>query len=114
MTLSHIIKDEILIISLPEGRLDASSAPITKTKILELISSFQRSQVILNLEKVSFIDSVGISTLILIGKELKDKGELKISSPQKAVRVMLEMVRLHKIFEIFPSDAEALRSWNHA
>jgi anti-sigma B factor antagonist len=111
MTLSSVITDQVLIITLPEGAFDAATAPLIKTKVLELIHSFHLFDVIINLEKISFIDSAGIGALVVIGKELKDTGEIKLTNASKQLLTIFEMVRLHKIFEIYPNTKEALRAF---
>lgn len=108
MNLVHTIRDEVLFIALPECPFDKKSAPRLKSKILELIHSFQCYNVVLNLEKTSFIDSLGLATIITIGKEVQEKGDLKLSSPSKPALHILEMVRMNKIFDLFPSDEEAI------
>jgi len=112
MTLPHIVTDQVLVITIPEDKLDASNASNTKTQMAALYTSYQLPRVVLNLEKLIFIDSAGIGTLISFVKSLREKGgDLKLASMTKPVRSIFELVRLHKLFESYPSDKDAVQAF---
>jgi anti-anti-sigma factor len=112
MTLPHIVTNQVLVITIPEDKLDASNAQGTKTKMTELFASYQLPRVVLNLERLSFIDSVGLGVLISLVKSVREKGgDLKLASMTKSVRSIFELVRLHKLFESYPSDKDAVQAF---
>jgi anti-sigma B factor antagonist len=58
-------------------------------------------QVLLDLADVAFVDSSGFGAILGCSRDLKGKGgELKIARPQRRVRLLLELVRIHKVIEV--------------
>jgi len=65
--------------------------------------------VIINLEKVSYIDSSGIGALISSLSNLKKyQGGLKIINVYASVKKVFELTKLTSFFEIYESEGEAL------
>ena len=88
------------------GRFDSYEAP--------RVSSWFDSathQVVVNLGQVSFVDS---SALALLVKGLKrcrqNDGNLVLCSLQQPVRVIFELTRLDKAFDIYSTEEEATRA----
>jgi len=70
------------------------------------------SRIILNLEEVSYIDSVGLSTLVAsYTSARKQGGELKLLHLTKRVHDLLQITRLSTVFEIYDSLEEAQQSF---
>ena len=85
------------------GEIDLYNAPEIKEIINGLIAE-QKTNVIINLEKVSYIDSSGIGALISSLSNLKKyQGGLKIINVFASVR---------KVFEIYDSEDEALNKFS--
>jgi anti-anti-sigma factor len=81
---------------------DMVSASIEKDKV-----SFH-----LNFWKVEFINSSGLGCLVAILKEIRRrKGRLTLSDLAPYVREIFEITQLSHIFEIFPTQKEALDSY---
>lgn len=113
MEIEHSMKNNILIINLEGDRLDAKDASKCKQDVLNLINKIERYQVVFNLNKLNFIDSSGLGVLLSILRFLNTHGgELKLSSITKPVLTSLELVSLHKIFEIFNNPDEAANSFD--
>ncbi len=67
--------------------------------------------VILDLSAVEFIDSSGMGLLIAMLKRITPRGgDLKIAGLRKTVRMVFEITRTYKIFEIFDTVEEAVRA----
>jgi anti-sigma B factor antagonist len=79
--------------------LDASNAGEAKSAFKNLDLKGQ-DRVVLNLERVDFIDSSGIGALLSFYKQLNQK--LSIKRPTATVLSVLELLRLHRVFEIEP------------
>lgn len=79
-------------------------------------SSFSNGQrnIELDMSQATFIDSCGLGALIALHKTACAKhGALRLLSPQPAVRQILELTRMHRIFEIAaPEQAAAETSLN--
>ena len=85
-----------------------SNAPEIKDIIQKLIEA-QKYNVIINLEKVSYIDSSGIGALISSLSNLKKyQGGLKIINVYASVKKVFELTKLTSFFEIYESEGEAL------
>lgn len=112
MDISHHTQDGVLVVTLETDHLDAKDAPMFKHKIIELLSNEEVDRVIFDLHRLKFIDSSGLGAFLAILKALHSKGgELKLSGMTKTVRTVFELVCMHKIFEIFNSSDDALRSF---
>jgi len=71
------------------------------------------SKIVLNLEKVRFIDSAGLGQLIACRKRtLQRGGDIKLLNPGKQVHEVLVMTLLADVFEIHTDENEAVASFN--
>ena len=103
-------KDGITILDI-EGEIDLYNAPNLKNIINGLIDE-RRYEIILNLEKVSYIDSSGIGAIISSLSNLKKyQGSLKLLNVQAAVRKVFELTKLVSFFEIYSNESEAIMSF---
>ena len=93
------------------GEIDLYNAPEIKDIINNLIDQ-RKYNVVINLEKVSYIDSSGIGVLISSLSNLKKyQGGLKIINVFASVRKVFELTKLTSFFEIFDSEEEAINSF---
>ncbi len=93
------------------GEIDLYNAPEIKDIIAKLIEE-QKYNVIINLEKVSYIDSSGIGALISSLSNLKKyQGSLKIINVYASVKKVFELTKLTSFFEIFDSEDQALATF---
>ena len=93
------------------GDIDLAHSPAVRKALLEEIKEKKTPKVFLNLEKVRYIDSSGIASLVEGLKASRDQGSrLILYGLSKSVREVMELSRLQKIFEIHESEAQALGS----
>ena len=91
-----------------EGEIDLYNAPEIKNTIQSLIDE-QKYSVIINLEKVSYIDSSGIGSLISSLSNLKKyQGSMKIINVLASVKKVFELTKLISFFEIYDTEDEAV------
>ena len=110
MDINTRTSDDIVILDIA-GEIDLYNAPEIKEIINKLIEE-KRYNVIINLEKVSYIDSSGIGALISSLSNLKKyQGGLKIINVFASVKKVFELTKLTSFFEIFDSESEALSSF---
>jgi anti-sigma B factor antagonist len=103
-------KEDVVILDI-NGEIDLYNAPEIKEIINGLIAE-QKTNVIINLEKVSYIDSSGIGALISSLSNLKKyQGGLKIINVFASVRKVFELTKLTSFFEIYDSEDEALKNF---
>lgn len=94
------IEDGVLHAALSINRLDASSSQDFKKQV-EAIWSPEVSRVELDFEKVDFIDSSGVGALLGVYKRLPgDEPNVRLKRVQAPVQSVIELLRLHRIFDI--------------
>ncbi|HOJ50793.1 MAG TPA: STAS domain-containing protein [Spirochaetota bacterium] len=110
MEINQRTANDVVILDI-NGEIDLYNAPDIKDTIKNLIDSGKR-QVIINLEKVSYIDSSGIGVLISSLSNLKKVGgALKIINVYASVKKVFELTKLTSFFEIYDSEEEALKTF---
>ncbi len=94
------------------GRLDASSSKKVKEAVKDLLDTNVRN-VVFDMEGIDFIDSTGLGSLVAALRSVsKQGGEIKIAGLGERVRVIFELTRLHRIFDIYDNGAEAAASFS--
>ncbi len=105
MNLSSQTHGSAELVSLPT-RLVMANAQEARTAMRNLVDN-GRTRLILDLHAVEFVDSSGLSVLVSALKAVQPKdGRVVLLSPSKGVRSLIELTRLHQVFEIF-EDREA-------
>lgn len=68
---------------------------------------------VFDLAGVDFMDSAGLGALIAALKRITERGgDMKIASLQKKPKMVFEITRAYKVFEIYDTVDEALSSSN--
>ncbi len=89
--------------------LDASNVAEFKTAMDPILEA--RSQLILDLSRMRFVDSSGLGAILSCLRQLRAKGgDLKLCGMTKQVRAVFELVRMHRIFDIYATQQEAVQS----
>jgi len=102
---------DIVQINVQEERMDAHNSGELKEKMLQLFDE-DKCNLIINLGAVRFIDSSGLGALVSGFKNASTReGSLKLCCLQPQVHSMFELTRLHRVFEIFTDQNEALASY---
>ena len=93
--------------------LDLGTARSFRREVLERVPA--TSKAILDLTGVDFVDSTGCGAIIgclrYFQGNKEGPGDLKLCSSKPAVRALFEMVRLHKVVEIYSTTEEAIRAY---
>jgi anti-sigma B factor antagonist len=94
------------------GKLTMDRGPEhLKDKINSLISQ-GRTQIVLNLKRVPYIDSLGLGQLVAsYGSVMKTGGALKLLNVSSRNHDLLSITRLVTVFESFDSEAQAVQSF---
>lgn len=91
--------------------LGEGSALLRKT-IRDLLES-GKSQIILNLGDVNYIDSSGIGELVSGFTAVRSRsGELKLLHLTKKVHDLLQITKLFTVFDVFSDETTAVRSFD--
>jgi len=100
---------EVLVVKPMDRRIDASSAGAFKSLLYDRIQGGQR-RIVLNLSEVDFIDSTGLGAIVSSLKAVGETGEIVISNPQETVMSLFRLTRMNRVFQILPSEEEAVAS----
>lgn len=111
MQLNMTEQGDIVQIGVQEERMDAHNSGELKEQMLQLFDE-GKCNLIIDLSTVRFIDSSGLGALVSGFKNASAReGSLKLCCLQPQVRSMFELTRLHRVFEIYASNDEALASF---
>jgi anti-sigma B factor antagonist len=109
MELTTETVDDVTIVVLPGEQLDAGNAKEFKRDIAAVLEPCRK--VVFDLRELRFVDSSGLGAILSCLRQLNGKGgELKLCEMTKPVRALFELVRMHKIFDIYVTKADALRA----
>ena len=101
---------DVAIAELPVEELDASNAGEFKRDIAPLLEA--HTKLVIDLGRLRFVDSSGLGAFISCLRKLNAKGgDLKLCGMSKQVRAVFELVRMHRIFDIFGTREEAVRAF---
>lgn len=101
---------DVNIVALQGEALDASNANEFKRNMAPVLES--TSKVVFDLSQVEFVDSAGLGAILWCLRQLNAaKGDLKLCGMTKPVRILFELVGMHRIFDIFNTKEEAVGSF---
>jgi anti-sigma B factor antagonist len=106
-------KHEDIDVVILGGRFVMACAQETRERLKVLISQGQ-GKLIIDMENVSFIDSSACAVLVSAFKDIQLKSGRLVLVTSPVVQSLIELTRLHTIFEILPSKAVALDAFKAA
>ncbi len=90
--------------------LDAGTTASFKEGMKPLL--VEGAKVVLDLSRVEFIDSSGLGALVSSLRLAHGmNAEIKLFGLRKPVRALFELVKMHRVFEVFNSADEAISSY---
>jgi len=102
--------DNVAVITLPGESLDAGNAKDFKREILPAVEG--RPRVIFDMSRLKFVDSSGLGAILYCLRQLNaGGGDLKLCGMLKPVRALFELVRMHRIFDIYNTQEEAIAAF---
>ncbi len=104
---------DITLAAVPLEKLDMSATGEFKKWMAPLMTGSKR--IVLDMDTVSFVDSSGLGAILSCLRDLNAAGgDLKLCRVQKRVRVMFELVRMHRILGIYNTPEEAMAAFQTA
>jgi anti-sigma B factor antagonist len=92
------------------GEADVYAAPELATRLDECCASPALEQVVVDLGRATFLDSVALSVLISAHRRLKERGlGLKVACGDSNIRRLLAITGLDRLFSVYSSTVEAVR-----
>ena len=99
-------RDGVIILA-PRGDLDAETAAGFQAQLDDLLRSGTH-YFVLDFGGVRFLDSAGLAVLVRLYRRVRiGEGDVRLAQVPPAVLAVLELTRLNRVFDIFPSAATA-------
>ena len=109
LKLDHHTKDGIEIVEV-EGEIDVYTAPRLRELLIELVNT-GFYQLVVNMEKVEFLDSTGLGVLVGGLKRVRaHDGSLDLVCTQERILKIFRITGLTKVFGIHDSVDEAIKA----
>src|SRR5579872_3528691 len=100
----------VAVAVVPVEELDASNVAEVKRDIAPILDT--QKELVLDLRRLRFVDSSGMGAILSCLRQLSAKGgDLKLCGMNRQVRSVFELVRMHRIFDIHPTQEEAVRAF---
>ncbi len=113
MDIQHEEHKGVIVLTPQFPHLDALTSPGFNKQMLGLVKPGAR--VLMDLEKVTWADSSGCGVIIALVKHLRSEGgDLKLCGLTRPVRTLFQLVRLHKICDVFNTRQEGLAAYELA
>jgi len=92
------------------GRFDALEVPKVSAW-LDTVTDREDSRIVINMTGVTFVDSTALSLLVKGMKRARQhNGDLTLCGLQKPVKVIFELTRLDKAFNMYEDEGDALHA----
>ena len=102
--------DSITVVTFPESNLDATNNREFVDAMKPVL--VQDARIIFDMSRLRFVDSSGLGSIMLCLRRLNTSGGiLKLCGLSKSVQALFELVRLHKVFDIYPTKEEAIQAF---
>jgi anti-sigma B factor antagonist len=101
---------DVAVVTVMADQLDASNSDDFRRDMTAVLADCHH--VVLDLRRVRFVDSRGCGAIISCLKHVSgSKGDLKLCQVLPSVRTTFELVRLHRICEIFDNREQAVSAF---
>ena len=106
MKIKSFEQDGVTVIQV-SGEINISSSP----ELRKLLEKEQKKKMVIDFEKVTYIDSSGLATLVEVLKRSKTQGGfLGLAALSDKVKSLFEITKLDKLFSIFENLKDAIKS----
>jgi anti-anti-sigma factor len=96
---------------MPEGDVTAEACQVIRATVEERVDQRRMVDFVIDFEKVDFIDSEGLETLLWLKRRSEDLfGQIKLVNLKENVHKILEITRLEHRFECHADLAGALKT----
>jgi anti-sigma B factor antagonist len=100
----------VTVAVVPMEELDASNAADFKREVAPLLET--TTKLVFDLARLRFVDSSGLGAFISCLRQVNARGgDVKLCGMSKQVRAVFELVRMHRIFDIFATREEAVHAF---
>ncbi len=113
MELASTERNGDIIVRVDEQRIDAAVAVNFKDSMRAYCLG-QHPRIILNLEKVEFVDSSGLGAIVAILKEVGEDKSLVLAALNPSVEKVFRLTRMDSVFQIYPGVEDAFEGIAYA
>jgi len=116
MEITNRVHGDIMVVA-PAGRVDHATAAAFEHAVVPLLDAAAGSRVglVFDLERVTYISSVGLRVLMIASKALRARGaSIAVAAMQPVVAEILEICRFGAVVEVFTSVDAALDAMSPA
>ncbi len=107
----HVTKQQQVTLVVVNGRVDSLNAGELGLSLSSAIDDGS-TQIVLDLAQVAYMSSAGLRELVSAFKKVRRiSGDLRLAQPSPRVQEVLEMAGLDTIFQIFPTQLDAVGSY---
>ena len=100
----------VAVVTVDADNLDAGNARQFREKLTQALE--KESKVAMDFQRLRFVDSSGLGALLSCLRQLHARGgDLRLFGMTRPVRSLFELVRMYRVFEIFNTREEAVRSF---
>ncbi len=111
LTITERTIDEVTILDL-DGSIRLGDEESRLRDTIKGLLDAGRNKILLNMEKVDYIDSSGIGALVYSFTTVRRHGgQLKLMNLSDRVQDVLTLTKLLSVFDIFNNEEEAVRSF---
>ncbi len=97
------------------GRITQDEGSKLLRDTIKQLAAEGQKQILLNLGEVQYIDSSGIGELVSAFTSMRDQGgELKLLKLTRKVHDLLQVTKLHLVFDIRDDEASAIQAFSRS
>jgi|SRR5579871_902301 len=101
---------DVAVATVPVEELGAENSSDFKRDMAPVLEA--NTRLVLDLSALRFVDSSGLGAMLSCLRQLSAKsGDLKLFGMSKQVRSLFELVRMHKIIDIYGTKEEAVSAF---
>ena len=101
---------DVIVLIVQTDTLDASNAKEFRADVSPILA--ENHNIVFDMSQVKFLDSSGCGTILSCLRQLNASGgDLKMFGLQQSVRTLFELIRLHRIIDLFNSREEAVKAY---
>lgn len=105
------ISGKVSIVDL-RGEIKIAAGDLSLREAIQDLLADGRPHILVNLDRVPFMDTMGLAELVMGRKRAREKGgDLKLLNPTATVRRVLETTRLDNVFDIFDHEVKAIEAF---
>lgn len=98
---------DVTIIRHLDARMDAASVPEFTKQVKQQVDAGNK-QLVLDMNKVNFVDSTSLGAIVSIFKAVAPEGKLILASVTGMVKDLFEITRIDQVIKIVGTEQEAI------